>query len=79
MHSDQRLLLAFSIITPFALCKISIFWLVSVAEQTGLCVTLSETTKTVLRKTGFLALRPIIDWQFVDASVFSSPEWNGHW
>ena len=38
-----------------ATSEISLFLLVSVAEKTGLDLTLSETPKT-----GFLALRPII-------------------
>ena len=43
-----------SIISKLATSKISIFLLVSVAEQTGLNLTLSEALMT-----GFVALRPI--------------------
>ena len=43
-----------SIVDKLATCEISIFKLVSVAEETGLCLALSETPKT-----GFLALRLI--------------------
>ena len=42
-----------SIICKLATGEISIFWLVPVAEETGLKVALSET-----RKTGFVATRP---------------------
>ena len=42
------------IISRLATCKISIFELVSVAEEIGLSLALSETPKT-----GFLASRPI--------------------
>ena len=43
-----------SIISILATGEISIFWLVFVAEETGLNLALSETPKT-----GFLATRPI--------------------
>ena len=43
-----------SIISELALSEISIFYLVSVAEQAGLKLTLSETLKT-----GFVESRPI--------------------
>ena len=43
------------IISKLASREISIFYLVSVAEETGLNLTLSETPKT-----GFLATRPIL-------------------
>ena len=43
-----------SIIGKLALDEISIFWLVSVAEETGLNLALSDTLKT-----WFLATRPI--------------------
>ena len=43
-----------SIISKLATGEISIFQLVSVAEETGLNLALSETSKT-----GFLAMRPI--------------------
>ena len=43
-----------SIISRLATSEISLFKLVSVAEQTGLKLTLSETLKT-----GFLVMRPI--------------------
>ena len=43
-----------SIICNLATGEISIFWLVPVAEETGLKVSLSETPKT-----GFVATRPI--------------------
>ena len=49
-----------SIISKLASCQISIFYLVSEAEQTGLSLTLSETPKTLL---GFLATRPNIRGQ----------------
>ena len=58
-HS-RRLISAFvirilkSIISKLASSKISIFYLVSVAEETGLSLPLSETMKT-----GFLASGPI--------------------
>ena len=42
------------IISTPATSEISIFWLVTVAEQTGLKLALSETPKT-----GFLVARPI--------------------
>ena len=45
-----------SIIVSLAPCKISIFWLVSVAEQTGLSISLLEALRT-----GFVKLRPIYD------------------
>ena len=35
-----------SIISKLAICKAFLFWLVSVAEQAGLNLTLSETPKT---------------------------------
>ena len=44
-----------SIISRLASSEISIFWLVSVAEETGLSLALSETPKT-----GFLSPRPIL-------------------
>ena len=43
-----------SIISRLATSEISIFWLVTVAEETGLKLTLSDTPKT-----GFLVTRPI--------------------
>ena len=43
-----------SIIRKLATSIISIFWLVSVAEETGLSLTLSETLKT-----GFVPMPPI--------------------
>ena len=43
-----------SIISRLATSEISIFYLVSLAEQAGLILTLSETPKT-----GFVASRPI--------------------
>ena len=43
-----------SIIYRLATSKISIFYLVSVAEETGLCLLFSETSKT-----GFVSSRPI--------------------
>ena len=61
-HS-RRLVSAFvirlleSIISKLDTGEISIFYLVSVVEETGLNLTLTET-----RKTGFLATRPIFDW-----------------
>ena len=45
-----------SIISRLATSKISIFWLVSVAVQAGLNITLSETPKTA-----FVATRPIYE------------------
>ena len=48
-----------SILSKFATSKISILLLVSVAEETGLNLTLSETLKT-----GFVALRPILGYNF---------------
>ena len=45
-----------SIISILATSEISIFWLVSEAEQAGLNLTLSETPKT-----GFVASRPNYD------------------
>ena len=42
------------IISQHAASEISIFYLVSVAEQTGLCLALSDTPKT-----GYVATRPI--------------------
>ena len=44
-----------SIICKLATCEISIFKLVSVAEEAGLHLALSETPKT-----GFIAMRPIL-------------------
>ena len=44
-----------SIICKLATCEISVFQLVSVAEETGLKLALSETPKT-----GFVATRPIL-------------------
>ena len=41
-------------ISKLATIEISVFWLVSVAEETGFSLALSET-----RKTGFVATRPI--------------------
>ena len=46
-----------SIICKLATGEISIFLLVSVAEETGLKLALAETLKT-----GFLAMRPISLW-----------------
>ena len=43
------------IISKLATSKFSIFYLVSVAEKTGLCPSLLETPKT-----GFVALMPIL-------------------
>ena len=45
-----------SIISKLATSEFSIFYIVSVAEQAGLNLTLPETPKT-----GFVATRPIID------------------
>ena len=45
-----------SIVVSLAPCKISIFWLVSLAEQTGLSISLLEALRT-----GFVKLRPIYD------------------
>ena len=42
-----------SIICKLATGKIPIFWILSVAEETGLKLTVAETLKT-----GFLAMRP---------------------
>ena len=36
-----------SIISTLAMCEISIFYLVSVAEETGLSLALSESPKTI--------------------------------
>ena len=58
--ANNRLISAFvihflkNIISKFASREISIFWLVSVAAETGLSVALSETPKT-----GFLSSRSI--------------------
>ena len=58
-QSDQRLCFSlfafFSIIYKLASCDFSTFYLVSVAEQAGLNLALSETLKT-----GFLATGPKI-------------------
>ena len=56
-QSDQRLCYSLleSIISKFATSAISIFYLVSVAEETGLKLALSETPNR-----GFLATRPIL-------------------
>ena len=48
-----------SIISKLAMNEISIFLLVSVAEQAGLNLTLAETPKT-----GFLAVRPIFSCSY---------------
>ena len=45
--------------------EISIFWLVSVAEETGLKLALSETPKT-----GFVATRPIYYFAFNVVIIF---------
>ena len=45
-----------SIIARLAKSKISIFWLVSLAKETSLNLTLSETSKT-----GFVSSRPIFE------------------
>ena len=45
-----------SITSGLATSKFSFFWLVSVAEQTGLSLALLETPKT-----GFVAMRPIFE------------------
>ena len=45
------------ILVTLALCSISVFSLVSEAEETGLSLTWLQTLKT-----GFLATRPIIIW-----------------
>ena len=52
------------IICKLATGEISIFWLVPVAEETGLKVALSETPKT-----GFVATRPNNDVVFKPVSV----------
>ena len=66
MGSDARKPVFGGLISAFVICfvegiicnlatgEISIFWLVPVAEETGLKVALSETPKT-----GFVAMRPI--------------------
>ena len=53
-QSDQRLCYSLSEKNSSPSCEISIFQLVSVAEETGLKLTLSETLKT-----GYVAARPI--------------------
>ena len=55
MQSDQYLyfLLFESIVSKLATSESSFFWIVSVAEETGFSLTLSETPKT-----GFVAQRP---------------------
>ena len=55
-----------SIISKLATSEMSIFWLVSVAEETGLSLALSETPKT-----GFLATRPISYLSF-SLTIFSN-------
>ena len=59
-QSDQRLKFVIrfweSTISKLATSEMSIFYLVSVAVETGLSLTLSETPTT-----GFLATRPISD------------------
>ena len=58
-----------SIISRFAMSKISIFWLVSVGEKNGLSLSLSETPETV-----FLATRrrgPI----YVGIDAFITRDW----
>ena len=55
-----------SIISKLATSKISIFKLVSVAEETGLSLALSETSKT-----GFVASRPILHPFFPLDFIFS--------
>ena len=47
-----------SIISKLATSEISIFYLVSVAEETGLSLDLSETPKI-----GFVPLRPILNFR----------------
>ena len=49
-----------SIISKLATGEISLCWLVSVAEETGLKLALSETTKT-----GFLTTRPNFGLTFI--------------
>ena len=73
----RRLISAFVIrflesnISKLAPSKISIFYLVSVAEQTGLNLTLSETPKT-----GLLATRP--KWELLfSAHVYSHFPYEG--
>ena len=55
-QSDQRIcyLLMENIISRLTTSEISIYWLVSVAEETGLSLALSK-----IPKTGFVASRPI--------------------
>ena len=50
-QSDQCLYVCFleSVVYKLATCKVSIFYLVSVAEQTGFNLSLSETQKTGFR------------------------------
>ena len=55
-----------SIISRLDTSEISIFWLVSVAEQAGLNLTLSVTPKT-----GFLTARPKYKCVWWGTSVFS--------
>ena len=43
------------ILAKLAACKVTVIWLVSLAEQTGLRLTWLETLKT-----GFLSMRPIL-------------------
>ena len=59
-QTDQHLCFRFleSSISKLYTGEISIFQLVSVAEETGLNLTLSESPKT-----GFVATRPIYDYQ----------------
>ena len=58
-QSDQRLCYSVSGMYYNSTCynQISIFYLFSVAEQTGLSLTSLET-----RKTGYLATRPMYQW-----------------
>ena len=53
-----------SIISRLTIGEISVFWLVSVADETGLSVALSETPKT-----GFLTTRPITDCLLSSANI----------
>ena len=57
-----------SIISRLATSEISLFYLVSVTEETGLSLALSETPKTM---TGFVATRPICDYmEIITLPVF---------
>ena len=53
------------IISKLATSEISIFYLVSVAEETDLSLTLSDTTKT-----GFVQWRPILQQSFQESEHF---------